>query len=270
MTISDTDQRVLDALHSAKSHHKELAAYLDFYAHLLREQFTFKAAFVPTPHPHDEAAREQRLAAGEPQLTFEQLGVEAEPLAALAVRLWDIMVSYNPEWAAQREAWSPDEIAALARRAFETRSPFKAPRPSDASPAQALVRMALAPYLQRAAQATLPLLNLEKWRRGYCPACGGQPHFSALRSEGERWLVCSRCSAEWPFARLQCPFCGNADPDTLAYYPDQEGVYRLYVCNACQRYLKTIDLRQVDGRNLMAEPIVTVNMDLAARQEGYR
>lgn len=270
MPISKADQRVLHALKNAKSRQKELAAYLDFYTDLLREQFEFKAAFVPEPGIHAEAVRVQRLEDGVAQLTFDQLGVEAEPLAAMAVRLWDIMVSYNPEWVAQRGAWGPDEIVTLIREEFEAQSPFNAPRPSDSSPARVLVRMVLMPYLQRAAEATLPLLNLEKWRRGYCPVCGGQPHFSALRGEGERWLVCSRCSAEWPFARLQCPFCGNADPGKLAYYPDQDGVYRLYVCNACRRYLKTIDLREAEGRNLVAEPIVTVGMDLAARQEGYQ
>jgi FdhE protein len=269
-SIAENDQHALDALAKAKAHRKDLTAYLDFYTELLREQFEFRAALTGVLDLDDKKVREQRLADGIAQLTFEQLGVEAEPLAALALRLWDVMVSHNPEWADQGEAWDPDEILDLARQEFEVQSPFKAPPSTDPTPGQVLIRMALLPYLQRAARVILPLLDLDKWRRGYCPVCGGQPHFSTLRGEGERFLVCSRCDAEWPFARLHCPFCGTADHKQLVYYPGEEGVYRLYVCNACRRYLKTIDLRQAEGRVLAVEPILTVDMDLSARKEGYR
>ena len=68
---------------------------------------------------------------------------------------------------------------------------------------------------------------------------------------------------------MQCPFCGNAEHSKLAYYPSQDGVYRLYICKACHRYLKTIDLRQAEGHVLAVEPILTVGMDLSARDEGY-
>lgn len=267
--ISQNGQRALDALEKAQARQEGLTAYLDFYAELLRELFEFKATLFGELDLHDETIRQQRLADGVAQLTFEQLGVEAELFAALAVRLWDIMVSHNPEWADQREAWGPGEMLALARQEFETQAPFKAPPPTDPTPAQVLIRMALSPYLQRAREVIQPLLDLNRWRRGYCPICGGQPHFAALRGEGERSLICSRCHSEWPFARMQCPFCGNADHSQLAYYPSQDHVYRLYVCHACRRYLKAVDLRQAEGRVLTVEPILTVNMDLSARQEGY-
>ncbi len=270
MTIAENDRCALDALEKARARQENMAAYLDFYADLLREQFEFKAALTGEPGVHDEKIREQRLKDGVPQLTFEQLGMEAESFAALVVHLWDVMLSHNPEWAGQREAVEPNELLALAYQEFETQAPFKAPPPTDLAPAQVLIRLALSTHLQRAAEAILPLLDLNRWRRGYCPVCGEQPYFSALREEGERSLLCSRCDAEWPFARMQCPFCGNADHNQLAYYADREGVYRLYVCKACRRYLKTIDLRQAEGHVLTVEPMLTVGMDLSAREEGYR
>jgi len=269
MTISENDQRALNALETAKARQDDLSTYLDFYIALLHEQFQFKARLVDEPGVHDETIRQQRLQDGVAQLTFEQLGLEAEPLAALAVRLWDVMVSHNPEWAGQRDPLDPDELLALARQEFESQAPFRSPPSTDPTLNQTLTRMALSPYLQRAAEVILPLLDLSAWRRGYCPVCGGQPHFSALRGEGERSLLCSRCNAEWPFARMQCPFCGNADHSKLAYYADDDGVYRLYVCQACHRYLKTIDLRQAEGRVLAVEPILTMGMDLSAREKGY-
>jgi len=269
VTITESNQRALDALEKAKARQEDLSTYLDFYADLLREQFEFGATLAGEPGVHDETIREQRLKDGVVQLTFEQLGVEADLFAALVGRLWDVMVSHNPEWAGQREPLDLDELLALARQEFETQAPFKAPLPGDPTPSQVLIRLALSPYLQRAAEIILPLLDLREWRRGYCPICGGQPHFSALRGEGERSLLCLRCNAEWTFARMQCPFCGNAEHSKLAYYPSKDGVYRLYVCNACHRYLKTIDLRQAGGRVLAVEPILTVGMDLSARDEGY-
>ncbi len=269
MNISESDQRALDVLENAQARQEDLATFLGFYADLLREQFVFKAILTDGPGVHEEKVRQQRLQDGVAQLTFSQLGVEAGRLAALVVRLWDVMVSHNPEWAGQREALDPDELLALVRQEFETQTPFKAPPPTDRTPAEVLIQMALSPYLQRAAETILPLLDLNGWRRGYCPICGGQPCFAALRGEGERSLLCSRCYAEWPFARMQCPFCGNADHHQLAYYSDQDGVYRLYICRACRRYLKTIDLRQAGERVLVVEPILTASMDLSARKEGY-
>jgi len=268
--IAQNDQRALDAVEKAKARQEDLLPYLDFYAALLREQFNFKAALTDQPGVHDETIRQQRLADGVAQLTFDQLGVEAEPLATLVVRLWDVMVSHNPEWAGGREALDPDELLALIRQEFEVQAPFKAPPPTDPTTTEVLIRLALSPYLQRAAEVILPLLDLSRWGRGYCPVCGGQPHFSALRGEGERSLLCSRCNAEWSFSRMGCPFCDNADHSQLTYYPSQDGVYRLYVCQACRRYLKTIDLRQAEGHVLAVEPILTVGMDLSAREEGYR
>jgi FdhE protein len=57
----------------------------------------------------------------------------------------------------------------------------------------------------------------------------------------------------------------------LAYYPTDDNTYRLTVCEQCRRYLKTIDLREAAGeRYLTAERILTVGMDAAAEEAGYR
>jgi formate dehydrogenase maturation protein FdhE len=47
-------------------------------------------------------------------------------------------------------------------------------------------------------------------------------------------------------------------------------MHRLYVCPACREYLKTVDLRK--ARRVvqpMVERLLTVGMDLAARDEGF-
>jgi FdhE protein len=67
-----------------------------------------------------------------------------------------------------------------------------------------------------------------------------------------------------------CPFCGITDHTKVVYYPSEDRVYRLYVCQECQRYLKTIDLREAKHAiSLPVERVTTVAMDAVARQEGY-
>lgn len=128
------------------------------------------------------------------------------------------------------------------------------------------------PFLRGWASRLSPLLDDSRWGRGTCPICGGQPDFAYLTQEtGERRLLCSRCDTEWHFDRIGCPFCGNQDSSTYGYYTNEDSPYRLYACNQCRRYLKTLDMRQTMGKRFLAvERIVTMGMDLSALQAGYR
>jgi len=131
---------------------------------------------------------------------------------------------------------------------------------------------ALHPFLEAYAEALRPLVKADLWHRGRCPVCDGEPDFAYLaRESGARGLLCSRCDTQWLHKRLECPFCGNTRRESLAYYPSEDNRYRLYVCDECKRYLKTIDLREVGEIPLLpVERIVTLDMDLAARENGYR
>ncbi len=132
-----------------------------------------------------------------------------------------------------------------------------------------ILNNALRPFLRAQAEALAPEFNDDEWYRGYCPVCGGEPDFAALEKEsGARRLLCSRCDTEWHYRRIGCPFCGEeAD---VAYYPSDDNVYRLYVCDACRGYLKTVDQRQLaEPRPLPVERILTIPMDIAAQDAGY-
>ena len=66
------------------------------------------------------------------------------------------------------------------------------------------------------------------------------------------------------------PYCGNQNQNTLAYFTDDDGLYRLYVCEQCRRYLKTIDLRQANGEiGIPLERLFTLSIDMEAREYGY-
>jgi FdhE protein len=106
-----------------------------------------------------------------------------------------------------------------------------------------------------------------------CPACSGVPQLSILRPEGEgasRWLLCSFCLREWRFRRIICPSCGEEDKEKLPRYSAPEcGHVAVEACDACWKYLKSVDMT-IDGR---AEPLVdeaaTAVLDLWAGDRGY-
>jgi FdhE protein len=110
------------------------------------------------------------------------------------------------------------------------------------------------------------------WREGYCPICGREPKIGEIREEGEsRYLFCSQCGFEWPYDLIKCPFCGNEEQQTLAYFTvEGDERYRVDVCNRCKRYIKMVDFRHTNEKaNLEVEDIATLHLDMLANDEGY-
>jgi FdhE protein len=134
-----------------------------------------------------------------------------------------------------------------------------------------VIQAGMWPFLNVQAEILSPQIEQSKWRRRYCPVCGGKPDFAFLAGEnGARWLSCSRCDAEWLFQRLECPYCGTQDQSKLAYFTDEKEVYRLYVCEQCRSYIKSIDLRKTDNSTpLRLQKIFTTEMDVQAQQDGF-
>lgn len=135
----------------------------------------------------------------------------------------------------------------------------------------AILGAALKPFLVREAASLHSSLDMELWRRGYCPICGGNPDFSFLATESSaRWLVCSRCDTEWLFQRLQCPYCDNADQNKLSFFTNETGTHRLYVCDQCKHYLKAVDLRHTKKTvPIPLERLLTLDLDRQAQEKGY-
>ena len=277
MTVSDQDRRVLQVLADARQQHGELAGLLDFYHDLYQVQFEAKAS-LPKPEVGDDLAMRQRLAEGIPQLAFDQLGIEPEPFARLVDQIDAVLVRHNPTWEAGRHELPVEGLVALAREVFETWDSLTSPKLDAEGETGAeegsdrlqmlAVGLALAPYLQRAAEVILPRLDLSLWTKGVCPVCGGRPNLALFeQSRGARQLFCSRCDGSWSYQRVGCPFCGSGGKQT--YYPSQDGAHRLYVCPDCHRYLKTVDLREIHRPVYpLVERLVLVGMDLAAQQMG--
>jgi FdhE protein len=276
MTSSAIEQ-IVAQLREARAQFPELADVLDLHADLY-EAGTLAAVGAATPGIGAEEAQ-ARCAAGEPLLRSHELSPNWESLWQLYEQVCRIAGSRRPDLAAQFDDLlelaqrAPDQLRAALMRHLDTGLPDGGAVES-ARHAELLAFVfnhALRPFLRAAAGALMPLLEQELWQRGFCPICGGEPDFGILDEQsGARGLICSRCDTRWLYPRVKCPFCHTSNPADLAYYPWEDGRYRLYTCGACRRYLKTLDQRQV-GVGMAAETarVLTVEMDVAAREEGY-
>jgi formate dehydrogenase maturation protein FdhE len=147
------------------------------------------------------------------------------------------------------------------------------------------VRVAGGPILE-GARAGIPTPSRDEWTGAACPACGGPAQASVIAEEsGEfmggspRSLVCGRCAGWWTFPRAMCTWCGEADPRKLpSFVPDERdpgggrnlrGV-RIDGCETCSSYVKTFDLREAGGIELvpLVDDVATVALDLWANDQG--
>jgi FdhE protein len=131
----------------------------------------------------------------------------------------------------------------------------------------------LRPELEIIAEKYGETVEKSNWSEGYCPICGKEPKIGEIRDEeeGKRYLFCHQCGFKWHFHRIKCPFCGNDEQHSLAYFEvEGEERYRVDVCNKCRRYIKTVELpKSSDEPNLDVEDIATLHLDMIAYDEGY-
>ena len=131
----------------------------------------------------------------------------------------------------------------------------------------------LRPELESIAEKYGEIIEKSNWSEGYCPICGKEPKIGEIRGEeeGKRYLFCHQCGFKWYFQRIKCPFCGNEEQHSLAYFEvEGEERYRVDVCNKCRRYIKTVELpKSSEEPNLDVEDIATLHLDMIAYDEGY-
>ncbi len=133
-----------------------------------------------------------------------------------------------------------------------------------------VVQLAMGPFLARCAEAILPGLDLSPWNRPRCPLCGGEPDFATITPAADRLLICGRCTGQWPYDPLACPFCGNADRSRITSFTSPEGIYRIYACDVCRRYLTAYDGRRATRPVMVAvDSVKTLPLDAAVMQKGY-
>jgi FdhE protein len=131
----------------------------------------------------------------------------------------------------------------------------------------------LRPELEFIAEKYKDVVAKSQWTEGYCPVCGKDPKIGEIREEedGKRYLFCNQCGCKWYFNRIKCPFCGNDEHSSLAYFEvEGDERYRVEVCNKCRRYIKTVEVPKTEEEpNMDVEDIATLHLDMIASDEGY-
>ena len=277
MDAPTTDQELLAALQVAREKNPELAQTLDLHAEVISARSKVEA------NPPDLKADKQEVAGlvdrRDPLLSRWELEWDPDIFAALAAEICDIGARHRSELAPSFEevrslltgdsgqslnivsAYLKEGRVGLPDLADETREVLSF-----------VLIHSLHPFFRAYASVLTPLIEDQKWYQRLCPVCGDEPDFAYLEETvGGLRVLCSRCDTLWTFKRGECTFCSNSNNETFAYYLSDDNVYRLYVCDNCQRYLKVMDGRETSLKPaLPLQRIITIGMDLAARQEGYR
>ncbi|MEW6142413.1 MAG: formate dehydrogenase accessory protein FdhE [Chloroflexota bacterium] len=267
--IPATDEQILKRLNKAEKKDGTLPKPLQFFRELVstRAEVKDRIGILKPSISTPEASK--RLELGSPLLVFAELNVDWKSVRDLYQQVANLLAKYADVFENVPPAGKEPSLADLieaARAWFEGHAPSP-----DSEVAPVVLSAAMHPFLTAYREALAGLVNQEQWLRGYCPVCGGNPDLAYIEPDrGERRLICSRCDMEWAFKRLECPCCGNQDEKTLAFYTDDSGRYRLYVCENCRHYLKAVDLRKAPPDVLFPiERVLTVNVDVQARDDGY-
>jgi formate dehydrogenase accessory protein FdhE len=143
----------------------------------------------------------------------------------------------------------------------------------DAGFVWTLAQNAFKPALHSWCRQLAPLLEGITWNKGYCPVCGSIPILGELQDNHlSKHLRCGQCSADWPFHRLQCLYCGNEDHHTLGYLYEEPRHEKMMVevCNQCRGYLKVIvSFTPIPPQLLPVEDLATLRLDYIAEKHGY-
>ena len=276
---ADIDNKIIKRLDKQEKEGGNLPLLWDFYRKLLHIQSKVRKR-IGTPKPGlSSEAISQRISDGLPLLDFNNLDLDWPSLREVFVEVVTAFADCPKLFGEVPEKLRDrNSIRLLTRKAVRAwlegnRLPAAILAGSDREDlVQAIIQATLRPWLNSQAKALLGLVNQKRWRRRYCPICGGSPDFAFLEKEhGARWLLCSRCDTEWLFQRLECPYCGTKDQHALAYFVDDGGLYRLYVCEQCHTYIKAIDLRHTESEVLLRlERVMTLDLDRQGQEKGYQ
>jgi hypothetical protein len=276
-------QAELDALEAARDAKGVSGDYLRFCGRVARSHMKARAAIrgVVGSAPMPQHAGRAGL------LSLTEVPMEDSVLLDLLRDLEKASRGAEREEHVQSLATAADADAGLLRRIVVASTLGDDARPlQDAAgrlgiPAHALAfiaRLLAGPFLvearlRRGDQPELDTRGMDV-RGERCPTCSAGPGLAVLRMEdGARRLLCLLCGEAWLAPRLMCAFCGTRDQDMLSMLSVAEDDARwVEICDACRRYLKTVDARLLPAGYVMkprAEDARTLFLDMIAEREGY-
>lgn len=281
-TGSRGEPREIAELRRIKETQPALSSAVDLQIGLLELQRRVQSR-VPLPWIElDPAWLKKQQAAGNPLLRFEDIPLDWTDFRLMFRQTADLMRrhdaleedDYQNLQRFTRESGALEPVVmrwynAAARAGQQPPSAVNDPAVPDSI--DRVLTPAMQPFLARCAEAILPLIKLDAWTSGHCPLCGDEPELAVITPLAERFLICGRCTARWKYDPIACPFCGNSDRSRITSFASRDGIYRLYACDICLRYLKAYDGRNA-ARQVMVpvDSVATLPLDAAAIQRGYR
>lgn len=278
----DTPQRsasvptAVAALRELVAEHPELAPAADLQIEIA--QITRRvSARAPLPFLAPPSERQAAIDAGRRVLAYSDFRFD---WSAIRLAIREVARALSAVGALPRdEAEAADRLVrgetpaldACLKRWFDEQA--GAPHPGDAAMTEGLHELldtAMRPFLARAAAAALTGVDLAGWTRPDCPACGAEPDVAVIGKDGRRCLCCHRCRTQWAWHAWACPRCENADQQTISSFASRDGLYRIYACGKCKRYVKAYDVRNAPRPFLPeVDLIATLPLDAAAIQKGF-
>lgn len=251
---------------------------IDFYADIFAAQEDARLRVRLDPFTLSPDRVQIKLREGFPLVQVSEMRFDAGTTAELLKELCRIAVDHRSGLAGSAELLLKDfaEIAPL----FQSFLHADAGRATQAATAMGVDPKALSFFLYHSLRPSLCrcekelsgyLADAPAWERGYCPICGSPPALGWLEADGRRVLFCSFCWHSWALNRVVCPFCDTHDPQRLSYlHSDEEREYRLDLCDACRKYIKTVDSRNLARRAYPPlEQIASLHLDIKAAEGGF-
>ncbi|MCQ9617571.1 formate dehydrogenase accessory protein FdhE [Paenalcaligenes niemegkensis] len=109
--------------------------------------------------------------------------------------------------------------------------------------------------------------------KGVCPLCGSLPVASVVRvggqAEGNRYLCCSLCAAEWHLVRVTCSHCD--DTKEISYHSIEDGPEGIKAesCDHCHTYRKIFYQEKALGADAVADDLASLMLDVLMGEAGY-
>jgi formate dehydrogenase maturation protein FdhE len=270
-------------LRALRVHHPELADAVDLHLGLLEVQRRIQAR-VPTPWfeiTADTVA--QHHAQARPLLDFERIPLDVSDLRLAVRQTADVLrrfgaldradyervqtVGRDPRLLDVAREWFRD---AAARQVATVGVVPSAALEDGSGMIGEVLALAMRPFLARCAEVLQQRPEMQAWGHPLCALCFGEPDLAVITPAAERHLLCGRCGLQWNWEPLACPFCRNGDRTRITSFATPDGLYRVYGCDACRRYLKAFDGRHASRAVMpVVDAVATLPLDAAAQQRGY-
>lgn len=280
-----TESRQVTELRALRESHPELAEAVDMHLELLELGRRIQSR-VPLPFLElNEATLLRHRAEARPILQFEDIPLDLTDLRLMVRQAADILRRHgaldDADHRAVQALGRDMKLLALAAAWYRTAadrhvasvSPSSrraTERHDEADMMGPVLAQAMRPFLSRCAEVLQHRPELSLWTHPQCPLCGGEPELAVITPSAERHLICGRCTLQWKFAPLTCPFCQNSDRAQITSFATPDGRYRVYACDVCRRYLKAYDGRRATRPVMpVVDMVATLPLDAAAMGRGY-